>query len=134
MIVLDECIDDDLIARAISVWYQGKVISIRALRPGTLIKDDAIATLLQRVAQPTFITINVDDFWKQNQADSRYCIITIEIDQDQTSRLSIILRRLLNLSEFHTKATRMGKVARVRPTHIEYYRENRQIQKLLWSE
>ncbi|MFN8486110.1 MAG: hypothetical protein U0350_00880 [Caldilineaceae bacterium] len=64
MIVLDECIDEDPIAQGVASWYQGKVISIRVLRPGTLIKDDDIATLLQRVVQPTFVTINVDDFWK----------------------------------------------------------------------
>ena len=134
MIVLDECVDDELIAKAIAAWYQGKVISIRTLRPGTLIKDDAISTLLQRVAQPTFVTINVDDFWKRIQPDHRYCIIAIEIGQDQTAQLSGILRRLLRLPEFHTKAVRMGKVIRIKAVHIEYYRENRQIQRLIWSE
>ena len=134
MIVLDECIDEDLITQGVASWYQGKVISIRTLRPGTLIKDDGIATLLQRVVQPTFVTINVADFWIEIPVDQRYCIVAIEIAQEQAFRVPGLLRNLLRLAEFHTNAARMGKMVRVRPVYIEYYRENRQIQKVPWSE
>jgi hypothetical protein len=45
MIVVDENLHGRLFMRAIAAWYQGQVVSITALRPGTVIKDDAIPAL-----------------------------------------------------------------------------------------
>ena len=134
MIVIDESIHEPAIIHAIAVWYQGQVLSVRKLRPGTLIKDDGVPALLNQVTQPTFVTINVIDFWRKVPADRRFCIIALEIAQDQTANLPNVLRRLLRLTEFSTKAARMGKVIHVMPTYIEYYAADRQIQRIAWAD
>ena len=68
MIIVDEQIHGERIRSAIAAWYSGQVESITSLRPNTVIKDDAIPTLLKQVRQPTFITINADDFWRRTPA------------------------------------------------------------------
>jgi len=62
MIVLDEHLYDARLEDALSHWYPGQIIHLKTLRPKTLIKDDAVATLLFKLKQPTFITINWTDF------------------------------------------------------------------------
>lgn len=133
MIVVDESIESNLVIRSIATWYPGQVISIRKLRPGTLVKDDSIATLLLQTNQLTFVTINVNDFWRIVPVSRRYCVIAIEMMQTQFLQLPELLRRVLALQEFHTKARRMGKIIRVRPTNIEYYERSQQIHTLSWN-
>ncbi|HLK55885.1 MAG TPA: hypothetical protein VKU00_04960 [Chthonomonadaceae bacterium] len=58
MIVLDEQLLGRGLETAIARWYPGTVRFITDLRPGTVIKDDAILMLLSREAEPTFLTIN----------------------------------------------------------------------------
>lgn len=57
MIVLDEELQGLGLEEAISAWYRGSVILIKSLRPGTVIKDEAIPSLLHQAKLPTFITI-----------------------------------------------------------------------------
>jgi hypothetical protein len=134
MIVVDESILDADIVRAIAVWYPVRVLTVLRLRPGMIIKDEAIPALLGQSSQPTFVTINVSDFWRRIRADHRYCVITLELAQEQALGLPDLLRRLLRVPEFHTKAARMGKVIRVRPTHVEYYGADRHIYTLAWPD
>jgi hypothetical protein len=61
MIVLDEHLQGLELEDAIARWYRGTVVIVKTLRPGTVIKDDAIPTLLRRLKQPTFVTINYAD-------------------------------------------------------------------------
>jgi len=56
MIVFDENVHQQRIMASVAVWYCGCVLSVTALRPGTLIADEAIPTTLRRVSQPTFVT------------------------------------------------------------------------------
>lgn len=65
MLVLEEQLKGYHLIAAIASWYPDRVTPIQALRPATVIKDDNIATLLLTVRNPTFITINVDDFWRR---------------------------------------------------------------------
>lgn len=134
MIVLDETIQSHRIVRAISSWYPGQVISVVDLRPSTLIKDDGITTLLSQLKQPTFVTINVDDFWLKLSANRRYCIVALPLTNAQAKQeTSFWLRRLFHHPEFHTKAARMSQVIYARPSRIEYYGIDRQIHSLPWS-
>lgn len=48
MIVVDESIDNALVLQAVADWYPGRVVSIRSLRPATLIHDETIPTLLHQ--------------------------------------------------------------------------------------
>ncbi|MBM3240491.1 hypothetical protein FJZ31_29765 [Candidatus Poribacteria bacterium] len=109
------------VMNAVAAWYRGRVVSITALRPGSVIKDSAIPTLLRTVKQATFITTNVSDFWQRIEADSHYCIICLELPNERLNEIPALLRRLFRLSEFKTKAGRMGKVIRVSRAGIWYY-------------
>lgn len=99
-----------------------------------MIHDETIPTLLHQAKQLTFVTINVDDFWKKALANRNYCIVAIELEQGQALQLPLLIRRLLRLPEFRTKVTRMGKIIRVRSTVIEYYSVDRQVQTLHWPD
>ena len=112
MIVLDEHLSDPLIMAGISAWFPGQVIPVIKLRLESLIKDDAIPTLLRKVVEPTFVTINVTDFWKKIRPHSDFCILTIALTHTQVYEIPKLLRRLLYLPEFKTKASRMGRVIR----------------------
>jgi len=72
MIVLDEQLQGLELEDAISRWYHGAVLSVKQLRPGTVIKDEAIPLLLRRLKQPTFVTINDTDFWRRVPADNAH--------------------------------------------------------------
>jgi hypothetical protein len=121
VIVLDEHLHGARTIAAIASWYRGRVISITALRPHSVIKDEAIPTLLRGVRQPTFVTINASDFWRRAQPDARYCIVTVDVPSERLWAVSHLLRRLLRHPEFATKASRMGKIVRVAANVIEFY-------------
>lgn len=127
MIVLDEQIMRQSIADAISRWYRGQVTNILALRPNTIVKDDSITTLLFQVQSPTFVTINVKDFWRKVPAHHRYCIVNLDLLHTEVLQVPNILRDLLQRPEFATKVNRMGKVIRVQDKHIRFYSLDGQI-------
>jgi hypothetical protein len=124
MIILDEHLTDPRLATAIARWYQGQVIYITMLRPGTHVKDDVIPTLLQQAKQPTFVTINWTDFWRQTSANKRYSIICFTLILKHVDKIPKLLRRVLKLEPFQTKASRMGKVVRVTKDLVQYYQVN----------
>ena len=121
MIVLDEQLRNSGIKEVIRRWYPGRVVDVTALRPGTVIRDEAIPSLLRAVEQPLFLTINATDFWTKTPADKRYCILCFPLSDLEVPRLPGLLRRLLRLPEFKSKAARSGKVARVSEAGIWYY-------------
>jgi hypothetical protein len=65
MIVLDEQLLSYGVQASIAQWYRGAVTDITQLRHHTVILDEAIPMLLRIVSRPTFITINVADFWRR---------------------------------------------------------------------
>ena len=121
MIVFDENVHQQRLMDAVAGWYRGRVLSITTLRPDTLIKDEAIPSLLHRVRQPTFVTTNVDDFWRRVPAHPRYSIVGVVLPHEQLHEMPDLLRRLFRLPEFKTKARRMGKVVRVSRRQLQYY-------------
>lgn len=134
MIVLDEEISNPAIASKIATWYPGRTISIKTLRPNTIIKDDSISALLHTASKPTLITINVTDFWHVIPVDPRYSIVCIDLPNTRSLEVPVLLRRLLKMTEFKTKAVRMGKVIRLRPTRVDYYDADGQLKTLAWPE
>lgn len=133
MIVVDEQMHNDRIYQAIRAYYPGQVISIRALRPGTLIKDDNIPALLIGTRQPTFITINSDDFWLKVAAHRAYCIINFPLPAERRFEVPGMLREVLRLPLFKTKSQRMGHILHVGHTVISYYGLDRQLHHVEWS-
>lgn len=130
MIVLDESIYDHRLAHKIGHWYRGRVISVVSLRMNTLVKDEAIPMLLREVDRPTFLTINISDFWRKVLPNLNYCIVAADLRQEDSLEAGGLLRRCLSLPEFRTKGNRMGKVILLRSTHLEYYSLDRRIRRL----
>jgi len=121
MIVLDEQLMDPQIIEDFENWYKGAVITILDLRPRTQIGDDAIPTLLRKVKQPTFITINYSDFWKVVAASKDYCIICLKLSGGRSLEVSELARGVLKMKEFSTKKARMGKVISWSDDKMSYY-------------
>jgi len=121
MLVLDE----QLLGRNLEVelrhWYRGPVIFITELRPATVIKDEAIPTLLRQQRSPTFVTINANDFWHKVAIDPHFCVICFPLPDSQASAIPSLLHRMLRHHLFRTKASRMGKVLRVTQDTVNYY-------------
>jgi hypothetical protein len=108
---------DSILAR----WYRGPILFITDLRPGTVIKDDAIPLLLRQQHQATFLTINESDFWRKVAIDARFCVICFALPDSQVSAIPELLRAVFRLSAFHSKARRMGAVLRVTHAMVSYY-------------
>ena len=83
MIVLDEQLKNAGLVEQIGQWYRGRVGYITALRPGTVIKDEAIPALLCQVNDPTFVTINTTDFWGRITAEESYCITCFPLSDNR---------------------------------------------------
>ena len=121
MIVLDEQLLGRNLETLIGTWYPGSVVYITDLRINTVIKDDAIPALLRQQSQPTFITINVSDFWQKVAIDDRFCVMCFTLPDARVREIALKLRAVVQRAEFNTKARRMGKVIRITDTGISYY-------------
>ena len=110
MIVLDEELQGLGLEAAISRWYRGSVILVKALRPGTVVKDEAIPGLLRQVRRPTFVTINHADFWRRTAAERAFCLLCLKLTADRVDDVSSWLRRLLrNYQSFAPKTREWEK-------------------------
>ncbi|MFH1116566.1 MAG: hypothetical protein V1792_21845 [Pseudomonadota bacterium] len=105
------------VATAIKTWYKGRIVSVRDLRPGSLIKDDAIPQLLRKTkAKPAFVTINVSHFWQKVPVDKRFCVVCFDIPDLSMSRIMPAfksLNRLFSHPDFRNKKQRVGHVFRM---------------------
>lgn len=125
MIVLDEQLLGRGIEHEITRWYSGSVKFIIDLRPGSVIKDDAIPGLLRQQDRPTFVTINVWDFWRKIVADQRYCVVCFGYPDSRIPEIPDRLRILFRHPELRPRSKRMGKIVRVYEDTINYYTEGR---------
>jgi len=121
MIVLDEQLLSYGLQASIARWYRGAVTDITQLRPNTVILDEAIPMLLRAVSRPTFVTINVADFWRRLAPNPRFCIVCCAVPHTRAQEVPDLLRRVLALEPFRTRSRRLGKIVRVSPQHVRYY-------------
>jgi hypothetical protein len=129
MLVLDEQLLGRDLETVLGRWYRGPVLFITDLRPGTVIKDDAIPVLLHQQRQATFLTINEPDFWRKVAIDARFCVVCFALPDSSAREIPNLLRAVFRLPAFRTKTRRMGKVLRVTHTTVSYYTyRDRQIQ------
>jgi hypothetical protein len=131
MIVLDEQLQGLGLEEAVARWYRGAVFVVKKLRPGRVIKDEAIPALLRQLKQPTFVTIDYMDFWRRIPADNAFCIVCLELPTERVDDIPVRLRQLLRLPEFKTKKARMGKVVLVRETRLQYYSQHEKLVHIL---
>ncbi len=93
---------------------------LRDIRPGEVINDERIPSVLRTLRTPTFVTID-HQFRERTLRDRRYCILYFALREDQQGDIPTLLRRLLRLPEFRTRAARMGKVARVSRERVSWW-------------
>ena len=133
MIVLDEQLLGYGLTDQISRWYRGKVTDITQLRPRTVIEDEAIPALLRGARQPTFVTINVSDFWRRLAPDPRFCVACFALPHSRADEIFDLLRRVFTLTPFRTRKLRLGKIARVSHVQVQFYTtESWAIQVIEW--
>ena len=94
--------------------------SLRDIRPGEVIEDERIPSLLQTLRTPTFITID-KCFRDRAFRDRRYCIRCFDFSTGEQRDIPGALRRPLRMPESRTRAVRMGKVARVSHDHVRWW-------------
>lgn len=121
MLVLDEQLMGRSIENDLIRWYRGSIRFINDLRPGTVIKDDAIPALLRQQSQATFLTINVTDFWQVVAIDASFCIVCFTMPDSRANEIATLLRTVFRIPLFSTKTRRMGKVLRVTQSSVSYY-------------
>ena len=121
MIVLDENLLGLEIETLLARWYPGRVCFITDLRPNSVIKDESVTVLLQRLAQPTFVTINETDFWRRTALTNAFCIVCVAVPDSRLGEVAPLVRRLLRHPQFRTKKLRMGRVVRVTAEGAFYY-------------
>jgi hypothetical protein len=134
MIVIDEQLLGYRLDEQIPQWYRGTVTAITHLRPGTVIKDEAIPGLLRTAREPTIVTLNVSDFWRRTQPDRRFCIVCFALPDSRADEIPGLLRRLFAAESFRTRRQRLGKVLRVSADAIRFYTfQSRRIEHMKWS-
>ena len=133
MIVPDEQLLGYGLLAPMAQWYRGTVIDITRLRPNTVIQDEAIPTLLRRARRPTFVTINVADFWRRLVPDRRFCIACVAVPHTRAQEVSNLLRRLFALGPFRSRSQRLGKIVRISQRQVQYYAvDSRVVQRMAW--
>jgi hypothetical protein len=121
VIVLDEQLLGRNLEKLIGAWYPGAVRFITELRAGTVIKDDAIPSILRQERDATFVTINESDFWEVVDITPDFCVVCFALPDSQVSLVPDLLRQVLNLGWLSTKALRMGCVIRVSVNTFSFY-------------
>ena len=131
MLVLDEQLSGRDLETLLGRWYPGPVLFITDLRPGTVIKDDAIPALPHQQRHATFLTINEANFWRKVATGDRFCVVCFALPDSRAREIPNLLRAVFRLSTFRTKTRRMGKVLRGTPTTTSYYTDrDRQVRAL----
>lgn len=93
---------------------------LRDLRPGEVIKDERVPVILRELRQPTFVTIDMA-FWTRQLCDPHYCMICFPLRNDEQRLIPGLLRQVLRLPTFRSKAQRMGKIIQVNPHQLRYW-------------
>ena len=109
MIVLDEHFDEGLVLVPLSNRLKSRVVSVRELRPGTVIKDEAIPTLLGRYKNPTFVTGNVTDFWRKLPAEARYCLVCVPVPTQRQAEIPDLFAAFSKASKFPDRPQEDGE-------------------------
>lgn len=117
-VVLDDQLDVQIMLPALENWITA--VRLRDLRPSEHILDDRVPEILRTLRMPTFVTTD-HGFWNRRLCHSDYCIVYFELLTEEQELLPGLLRRLLRVPEFHTRALRMGKVCRVQDDTVTYW-------------
>ena len=117
-LILDDQLNVRVLLAPLQRWTS--VERLQALRSGEVILDDRVPEILRTLSKPTFVTID-EDFCDVRWCDPGYAILQFPLRNDQQKNLPALLRALFRLPEFRTRAQRMGKVARVSASMVEWW-------------
>lgn len=128
MNLLDENIRDDqrMFLRQWRIPFRqiGKEISHSG------IKDENIIPFLHRLHRTTLFTRD-EDFFKSPLCHSHYALVYLDVSDTETAEF---IRRFLKHPAFDTQAKRLGVVARVRPSGVQFWRKGKSgLQKVGWE-
>jgi hypothetical protein len=93
-------------------------------------EDENLIPWLHHLSRPTFFTLD-RDFHRRDWAHPDYCLVWLDVRGCQAAEF---VRRFLRHPAFDTQAKRMGVVARVHASGIDYWRGNQRSKKsFAWS-
>lgn len=120
-IILDEHLGRTGVVEPLRRWITAA--KVEDVWHGEIVKDERLRQLLRQLKHPPFVTID-DDFWDKQFRDPNYCLIYFDVPDDRQREIPLLLRRLLRLPPFKTKAVRRGEVVRVSATRAQYWELN----------
>ena len=103
MIILDEELQGLGLEAAISRWYRGAILQ---MRPGSVIKDEAIPALLRR-----FCHNQSHGFLETAATLCALLFGLFQLSADQASEMPELLRRLLRFPEFEAGSNGESRVS-----------------------
>jgi hypothetical protein len=115
---LDEQLDARLLP-ALRKWVTAQRLA--DLWPDEVILDDRLPELLLTLKQPTLLTID-KGLWDKSLCHPGYAVPVCWLPQDEQGLLPELVRMLFRLPDFRTRAKRMGIVARMNKTGVEWWK------------
>ena len=93
--------------------------------------DENLIGMLHQLPQPTFFTHD-EDFFKASFCHSHYALVYLDVSDNQTAEF---IRRFLKHPAFNTQAKRLGLVARVRSSAVQFWRKGQPgLQNVKWEQ
>ncbi len=130
-LVLDEQVDYDDVFVPVRRWIT--VQRVQDLRRHQILRDDRVPAILRTLRQPPFVTID-QDYWHRRWSHPGYCILYFPVRSPEQKLIPDLLRALLRRPEFRTRTGRMGKLARVSPTAIDFWQyPPRRLHSITWQ-
>lgn len=117
-LILDNQLNIKCLLPGLKKWIRAR--RLHDVRPSVQILDDRVPELLRTLKQQTFVTID-QGFWKSRLCDPGYCILFFALQDPEQKWIPKLLRAVLRLPPFNTRARHMGKVVRVSTRMIEYW-------------
>ncbi len=129
MNVLDENIASQQCAKLRAWRIPFRQIGRHLSEKGAL--DENLIPLLHRLPQPTFFTHD-KDFFRTALCHSHYAVVYLDVSDAAAAEF---IRRFLRHPLFDTTAKRLGVVARVQISDVQFWKKGRQrLQSAEWSE
>ena len=130
-LILDEHVNVRAVFQQLRRWITVELL--QDLCPRQLVLDDRVPEILLRLKGPTFITIDAH-FDDPSLCNPNYCIVYFALQDKEQPLIPALLRALFRHPEFRTRTNRMGKLARISTTSIEYWQfPDREPRLIVWK-
>jgi hypothetical protein len=114
-------LDENIVAQQCAQLEQWRIpyrqIGRHLSAHGTL--DENLIPLLHQLPQPTLFTHD-EDFFKGRLCHDHYALVYLDVTDKEAAQL---IRRFLRHPTFDTKTKRLGIVARVRASGVDFWRK-----------